>query len=533
MLYHSAITGWWRWDDTQILKHVIEYSIWKDFLVPSVWQRLSSANFTPWVCLSFDLDLQFFGLNPTAFYVHHIFVLWLVGLATFFFLRLWLTRLWAILGSFLFLCGAPVATVSQQLMTRHYVEGLLFSVLALYFYIYSVRENSQYLSWAGALSYLIAMSAKEVFVPLIAILPFLPEGDLRSRWKAFYPFILMVVAYALWRHYMIGSALGSYGHLFNLTSAAALPYRAGTFLFGDGILGITGILVFCLVLVIALWRKHNHLVVAVVTCAAIICPIIPVALGVNDPGRYLLVIWWVVAVTTVLAFGQVVGIGRKTFILKTLLYALILGSVLSQSLQTADSLTTTNKRFDTVGRFILGRDTQESLLMYLPVLLSQSPCYVSGLLWIKEKVTGQTQDASILADPKELEGLHRSGQEVWTYEDRSQTIKDISRKIPDILSAWGAKVCIRPLSAELCYSDNNDILWHFGLYKEGQYTFLGRDEFGVTSRLRLPARGKTRALLTASTIPFYLRYDSPEGWITYSPLLYFKPRPGVPFSWNR
>ncbi|RKZ37297.1 MAG: hypothetical protein DRQ49_16435, partial [Gammaproteobacteria bacterium] len=119
-LYYQALSGFWRWDDGYIALHVFKHPGFDNFYVPNVWQKFSRAYLTPWIVFSFNLDLTLFGFSATAFYIHQLISLWLVSIATYFLLSLWVSNKWAFLGSLLFLGGTPVITVVEQLMTRHY-----------------------------------------------------------------------------------------------------------------------------------------------------------------------------------------------------------------------------------------------------------------------------------------------------------------------------------------------------------------------------------------------------------------------------
>ena len=135
-LYGQSLGGWWTHDDPQILKQAHLFSPLEYFFIPEVWHTLSSSNLTPWVTLSFDFDLSLFGFNPQFFYGHQLLVIagisWLIYLIA----RIAVAPLSALAGALLFLVGSPIAVATQQLMVRHYVEGLFFYLLSLWFTIY-------------------------------------------------------------------------------------------------------------------------------------------------------------------------------------------------------------------------------------------------------------------------------------------------------------------------------------------------------------------------------------------------------------
>src|SRR5690606_25793087 len=129
------LEGWWRWDDPLILKFCYRYKPEEYLLQPDLWRQFLPGFFTPWLALSYEFDLALFGIAPAAFYLHHLLSLLSLTTITHIILRMWYSHLWSLAGSALFLCGSPIVVVSQQLMTRHYIEGLVFALLALYFYL--------------------------------------------------------------------------------------------------------------------------------------------------------------------------------------------------------------------------------------------------------------------------------------------------------------------------------------------------------------------------------------------------------------
>ena len=221
--FYQVLFGYWRWDDSAILLQLLKNPAWKYFGIPRVYQLLSCANLTPWVMLSYQGDLTLFGLNPSAFYFHHLLSLACIAVAGYYFLLLWVDKKFAFFGVVLFVIGAPVATVMQQLMTRHYLEGLLFAILALSCFVLFLRRGKYYYLIAGVIFYLLSMTTKEIYVPLVCLLPWIPERTVKVRLKAMLPFVIVVFFYASWRQYMLGSFIGGYAadpHDF-ISSAAA------------------------------------------------------------------------------------------------------------------------------------------------------------------------------------------------------------------------------------------------------------------------------------------------------------------------
>lgn len=52
VLYSRALGNWWCCDDTQILKHAVQYSPYEYFFVPAAWRALIVSSLTPWLSSS-------------------------------------------------------------------------------------------------------------------------------------------------------------------------------------------------------------------------------------------------------------------------------------------------------------------------------------------------------------------------------------------------------------------------------------------------------------------------------------------------
>ncbi|MBK6592257.1 MAG: hypothetical protein IPG23_05690 [Burkholderiales bacterium] len=212
-LYGGAFQHGWAYDDSQILKHAAKYSPWEYFFIPAAWKALVPFYLTPWLSLAYDVDLSLFGLNPWGFYGHNLLVLAGCGAALFLLLRRWLTDGLAMMTSVLMLLGTPMATASQQLMVRHYTEGLLFFLVGLLCFLRSLKASDTVGRWmvAGALCFCIAVFSKELFVPLGLLPLVMPADKFSMRWKRWWPWAVIFVLYWPWRTYMLGSAIGG-GH---------------------------------------------------------------------------------------------------------------------------------------------------------------------------------------------------------------------------------------------------------------------------------------------------------------------------------
>ena len=199
----SLIGASWRWDDTQILLFLIQNTPFEYLSRPAVWQQFSSANLTPWLLLSFEIDFALFEFKPIYFYLHQILALLIAAILLYACLRLWVNRHSALYGLILFLAGAPSMSVTQQLMTRHYIEGAVFFLLSVFLFVKYIRFPKMWFLLGSSSAYVLAISAKEIYVPLVVLLLFLPESNISNRIRALAPFVLISFLYILWRGYML------------------------------------------------------------------------------------------------------------------------------------------------------------------------------------------------------------------------------------------------------------------------------------------------------------------------------------------
>ena len=210
-IYHRALGLWLTYDDFFHL-HYLYTTTPAEYLVDSeVWQRLPFKMITPLLFLSFDLDLALFGLDAHAFLVHQLVSFSLLVAAFYLILRLWLPRQWAALGAVLFALGPVTVTIAPLLIVRHYIETALLGLLAAGLYVLAIRRNHWGFAIASAFLYLAAMLAKEIAVPLVALLPIIPEGTYRRRLSLIIPHAVAFVLYLIYRVYMLGTVAGGYG----------------------------------------------------------------------------------------------------------------------------------------------------------------------------------------------------------------------------------------------------------------------------------------------------------------------------------
>ncbi len=520
--HHELLNGWWRGDDTQILKFVWQHKPWEYFFLPKVSQEFTASNLTPWVALSYDFDLALFGLNPAPYYIHHLIILWLVLALTFFLLRLWLNPLFAGLGAVLFACGAPFFFSSQILYTRHYWEGLIFAILALYLFVRAVRDHRPTFSWLGAAFFLLAVSAKELYVPLVVALPFLLEKDITHRLRAAIPFILVAFLYVGWRWYMLGHPIGGYSHIIAWGNFLSLPVNISAYIFGKGVAGLALLSGMILALILTSKDKWQASLFIIVVVIAVLGPLVPIADLVAHGGHYSIVLWWVVSFSiavTLSKFGHSfaglsIGFGVGVVILCSVLY---------QSWELRERSLPWIHEMEMQGKFVWNSEREA---LFSSPSLTRISWYLNGLQWLREQDNGGVLKPSVIVDELQLSQVNLDDMEVWSYSASCECVENISLKVPGMLQQWEGRKEIRSLSLRAEY-ENNIASMRFGPYEQGTYYVINT---GGAKRI-FPRSFRSRAHL--SQLSFYVRYDSPEGWVTYSPLLHFNGEHESSFKWER
>jgi len=200
LLYRKVTRLWWTWDDAYHLHRAVELRVIDYFIDGSVWLSMPSQLFTPLLGASYDAELSLFGPNSVPFYVVQLTELAILAVALAFALRLWMSRAAAACASFLFLTGTVVTVMAMQLMVMHYIQSVILSIAGAALFAMAMRSGRKLPGILSAALYLLAMLAKEIAVPLPAVLLVLPERDFRARMRAIWPHAVAAVVYFVWRY---------------------------------------------------------------------------------------------------------------------------------------------------------------------------------------------------------------------------------------------------------------------------------------------------------------------------------------------
>lgn len=553
-LFRQTPNGFWRNDDPYILLHALQSPGLSAFFDPENWQRLSPAHLTPWVTLSFKLDVWLAGLSPAFFYVHQLLALAVTTLALYALARQALPWLGALAAGLLFLLGAPTVSVAEQLMTRHYLEGLAFTLLAVLAFVKAEREGR--LGWAliGAALYALATTAKETYVPLPLVLLCLPfsrgeaaggapagaslSASWRLRIRMLVPYALMALFYVCWRYYMLGHFLGGYlgpgmsalEGANDMDTVAALGANLYQILkaflhlpalfFGDFWALPTGVFVAGLLFV--LWRRPEWIALTLALIVCLFVPLMPVAIvpGIRAPDRYVFLLWAVFCLLAVWLLQELLNAipsWKKLAcffrpLLGGALFAALLAPTMMQGTAYARQQEAVARALDVQARFIMEND--------------EGACFVPSQGGLELTLT-----ALLCTHVRQGEGfcpqfvfsdvpLEQPCKQVFAYDPARNSMVEVAEPQRQSVDTD------RALRAEMSFR-NGVFHWALGPYSAGQYS-LASSRWGRLDGLT-SAPGVAPAAYGA--LSMHVLYESPEGWKTISPLL--KVNRGKPLIWER
>lgn len=297
--YHDHLNAWWLADDPALLQAIVEHGVLPHFYDSTVWRQVSPANLTPWLIASLGIDWFWWQLEPLGYYIHHFVSFLLVLSISYLALKKYFSPTVTSLTLSLFVLSTPVAHLLQFLMVRHYLEGLGFAIAAFYFYFNLLQYQQRRWLFLSSTSYLLAITAKEIYVPLVVLLPFLPEATWKKRLYYLIPLIILAGLYVVWRaemlqwHRLISGYDSSLIPKLTQAYVQHLPQRLVQILnwltvWQQSIFGvIIGLFVF-----FTLWRARiTEIIFILVLLALVILPIIPV-LTILDT-RYLVLPYFV------------------------------------------------------------------------------------------------------------------------------------------------------------------------------------------------------------------------------------------------
>lgn len=481
-------------DDPIILAYTITHNPWDYFFNPRSWQTLTMANLTPWLVLDFSMDYALFGLNAAGYYAHVLFCLALCAILIYFILRHYTARPWAFCASALFVLAPSTASLAHELMSRHYASGLLFGLLSAFFYIRAMggtKQKTRYINaWLGALTYLMALSSKEVYALIPLILLALPCESIPRKIKLLAPYVLSAAIYLVWRRWMLGEWLGGYGGVNNN------PVLVGT-------------AVFMALAALYCWRVRR-LSLLLIAPIALLLPLLPVYGALWIIPRYQFVPTILLAVVITLLFEQKVK-AYKTWRIPVASLLIIMGLALAVSSQHAvQNISQRAYKQQVMDQpFWVG---DEGWLLWVP----EESVYqhIKGIENIREFTQHTHGTPQFIYDEIQLHHLAQHPQSIQRYDEVLHRYVDYEQQLPKTLAAWCGSLRQAPLAVDVNYNESNHFLnWAITPAQAGTYRLISVGGSAIT----IPVTGRAR--IHIENPQFYIRYNSPEGWVTYSDLL--------------
>jgi hypothetical protein len=534
MLGAHTLERFWLGDDTPVLAHMLKYSLWDTFFTPAVWQELSTANLTPWISLSFNVDYALAGLNPRVFYAHHLLSLWLVGLVAARLSMLFVDRWLAWTGAALFLLGAPVLRVGDQLFTRHYLEGLLLCLLALWFFLQHQRSGRRSHEVCAVLCYALAMTAKEIYVPLGILLIVLGNGSWRQRVRQALPYLAVLALYCVWRGYMLSGHVGGYAQgsaylSLKFWSQVIASFRGiPALLFGNHAVLVT--LVLLGVIVTGFLLQPRRLYVGALVAGLVFAPLVPLVAypGITNADRYLFLPWFLLCFALVMQSQVLLRVmqqsraGSWRNAVAACACLVLAMALLHYRSAIRQSEAPYYLAVDVQMRHVWNHDAGTAFMPDAGIAPSFG--MVRALGEVKRLLDPA---ASIPAAALDVLALDPT-RPLYGYSADCACMRDITATIPKQLSHFHHHLKHKaPLSLTLSNHDGW-IAWDFGPYDSGSYSVVS-DYIG---NLPLPASQQGLRTNIRKDLDFYLRYTAPEGWVTYSPPMRLKPD-GELLTWRR
>ncbi|MCU1229779.1 MAG: hypothetical protein JWO97_2663 [Acidobacteria bacterium] len=484
-LYRNVVSLWWLLDDVFHLHFLHDHPGFA-YLKRDAFDQLPFDLFTPLLFISLDADERLAGLEPAAFHLHQLIALGIGAIVAYAVFRQWLSPLVSFAGSVLIIAGAPLCTIVQELMLRHYVEGFVFAGVTVLLYVQALRRNSVALMIAAACAYLLAAFAKEIYVPLPFALLALPEGTWPRRVRAAIPQGVALLVYLALRRLALGTFGGGYGWAMEARDlpelARRMPRELAKRMFVTPSLAVVLIAIIVIaIVVLARRKKFAPLTIAGLALLAL-GPVIPVMKAFE--ARYAFALWLVVAVTIVAGASAI----ERSWPRLSLLAIAIVATLAANRLEWRTTMAIA-ERMSVEGRWFMAANADA--LLRRPAI---PPAAMGELVWLKS-ISGRAAGARWFYDDIFL--CSASATSIREFEEASNTIRDVTLPVRQSSAA----ICDRaqhpaPFSAHFRY-DDGVLHWKLGPYEGGQYRFVlgdGAQAFDVPSEegFRLPgARGLT------------------------------------------
>jgi hypothetical protein len=338
---------------------------------------------------------------------------------------------------------------------------------------------------------------------------------------------VMLALYLIIRYEVLGTLMGGYGFKVDLRSlpalALALPGKiASEFIGGRISMAAVLFLIAFVTGILARFflRGPRALVLTGVALLLALLPVLPVSTQMEP--RYAVPAWIVLALA--FAAGCQALEDKKRWIGTALgLAACLSGLILNR--QDWNVRFARAERMSVEDRFLF--DMGEGDVLRHPLLLTGS---LGELQWMKENVFHRPRGGRWFQDDLYL-CVHREPLgRVWGYDQGMRRVVDVTARIPALRDRFCSSIrWDAPLRASF-HDSEGALRWDLGPYREGKYSFLMGDGAAV---FEMPRRAAFQMQERAPFLLLRVRYESPEGWVTYSPELRVPLVEGAGVRWGR
>jgi hypothetical protein len=460
--YFPMVNNWFFIDDLQWIWSSSN-ARWKEiFFAPEVMRGMAPF-FTPMLAVSFKIDWSLFGIDSMGYAVHSLTSLVAAAVALYLFIRLYATRDIALTGVFFFLLNPSTIAVTSWFSARHYLEGLFFSLLSLYFFVKADRKGK--ISFASGILYLLASLEKELYVVLPAVAVLVSEKNLSRRLKNTVPLGLGLIIYALWRYAVI-RGMGGYTMMQSINLKPAFLHQIiklySVSWFGDYY--VLGYLFLLIAFLLSLREIRMFLIFLV-----LLVPILPLGVKLGGGGYYANRYFFHISIFMICGMCLVMqsrSFGNK-FIYKSaaiIVFFLIAASFIKQDIQISSIL-----------RQERAKAKEEAMaLIHSDRAYVKSDLFLTGFYNAFRNIYHTYFGIDIKARPVPPEGSLR-----YCSVERLQEITAAGIKIPyDEILAEQKKLYTGPISIRLTLR-NYRLAWDLGPEKRGTYGFLAGPVSGL------------------------------------------------------
>jgi hypothetical protein len=520
LLYRKVTRLFWTYDDAFLVHVAIEHPARDHFIGSALWSTLPQPLFTPLLTATYDAELSLFGLKPAGFYAVDVTLIALLAVVVFVTLRLWWPPGASAAAALLFIAGAPVCAAATKLMVVHYIESLILGTIAIALFVVSVRRSITSLSIVSAVFYLAAMLAKEVAVPIIAILALLPVGNIRSRVRSIAPHLVALLIYALWRRADLGMWFGGYGWRIRATDipsiVAAFPAAVWEHIAGPSLLFGSAMILLVAGGIALRMRSAADTGRILAVLALTIAPFLPMARKFES--RFVLAFWLACAVIAVAGF---LTLKNRSVTIAMLIIAPVLALVVNRQVWAGEFAR--SQRMSDESRVFFDLGAGDALRQP-----SVPPAAMNELQWLKETRLHRASGTTWFDDDIYLCEHRPLPRRVFSYDASRRAV--IQRGDMDAIRN---RYCssIRPNAAlnATFHHEGETLYWELGPYRRGEYAIVigeGVQAFDVpaSDAFRLPH---------VTALKLRVRYNSPDGWVTYSPELSLDFTRSEDLQWRR